>query len=186
MADPKASAAKPAGPFPAPQSQGRQTTRTTSSETRGEVVPARDFVDIAITQLYHSDPQRRIAVVRRGIPAASVGQLFTRMGVSNEYLIKSLHLSLTSIKRKEREGRLLSSEESERLLCVETLIGMAQTMVEQSGDPSGFDAPRWVSSCLAQPLPALAGATPASYRDTFEGQKLVAEILSMSQSGAYA
>jgi uncharacterized protein (DUF2384 family) len=80
----------------------------------------------------------------------------------------------------------VSKDESERLLGVETLIGIAQTMVEQSGDPAGFDAARWVSTCLTNPLPALAGATPASYMDTFEGQKLVAELLSMSQSGAYA
>lgn len=80
----------------------------------------------------------------------------------------------------------MSSDESERVPGVETLIGMVQIMVEQSGDPEGLDAPRWVSAWLAQPLPALAGATPASYMDTFEGQRLVAEILSMSQSGAYA
>ena len=66
------------------------------------------------------------------------------------------------------------------------LIGMVQTMVEQSGEPAGFNAARWVSDWLTSPLPALAGATPASYMDTFEGQKLVAELLSMSQSGAYA
>ena len=59
-------------------------------------------------------------------------------------------------------------------------------MVEESGDPKGFDAARWVSEWLTSPLPALAGATPASYMDTFEGQKLVAELLAMSQSGAYA
>jgi hypothetical protein len=69
---------------------------------------------------------------------------------------------------------------------IETLIGMVQTMVEQSGDPTDFDAARWVGGWLVKPLPALAGATPASYMGTFEGQKLVAELLSMSQSGAYA
>jgi hypothetical protein len=58
-------------------------------------------------------------------------------------------------------------------------------MVEESGDPAGFDAAHWVADWLAKPLPALGGATPASYMDTFEGQKLVAELLSMSQSGAY-
>ncbi|MYM95718.1 MbcA/ParS/Xre antitoxin family protein [Duganella vulcania] len=55
-----------------------------------------------------------------------------------------------------------------------------------SGDPTGFDAEHWLAGWLAKPLPALGGATPASYLDTFEGQKLVAELLSMMQSGAYA
>lgn len=80
----------------------------------------------------------------------------------------------------------MSCDESERVLGVETLIGMVQSMVEQSGDPIGFDAARWLANWLSEPLPALTGATPASYMDTFEGQKLVAELLSMSQSGAYA
>lgn len=77
----------------------------------------------------------------------------------------------------------MSSDESERVLGVGSLIGMAQAMVAQSGNPDGFDAPRWVSAWLAQALPALGGVTPASYMDNFEGQKLVAELLAMSQRG---
>lgn len=69
---------------------------------------------------------------------------------------------------------------------IASLIGKVQAMAEESGDPTGFDAARWVADWLAKPLPALGGATPASYMDTFEGQKLVTELLSMSQSGAYA
>ena len=79
-----------------------------------------------------------------------------------------------------------AKDESHRLPGVETLIGMVQSMVEQSGDPVRFDAALWLADWLATPLPALAGATPASYMDTVEGQKLVAGLLSMSQSGAYA
>jgi uncharacterized protein (DUF2384 family) len=59
-------------------------------------------------------------------------------------------------------------------------------MVEQSGNPAGFDAARWLSNWLSKPLPALGSETPASYMDTFEGQRLVADLLSMGQSGAYA
>jgi len=90
------------------------------------------------------------------------------------------------IPRKEREANTLSRDESERVPGVATLIDMVQTMIEQSGEPTGFDSARWVSAWLTKPLPALAGETPASYMDTFEGQKLVAKLLAMSQSGAYA
>lgn len=138
------------------------------------------------TQIYRVDPQVRIGVIRRGIPASSVSSLSSRMGMSKESLLASLGLSRATISRKEKDATVLSRDESERVLGVETLIGMVQTMVEQSGDPAGFDAARWVSDWLSKPLPALAGATPASYMDTFEGQKLVAELLSFSQSGAYA
>ena len=138
------------------------------------------------TQLYLAAPQARIAVIRQGIPASMVSNLSSRMGMSKEILLSSLGLSRATISRKEKDATVLSKDESERVLGVETLIGMVQTMVEQSGDPIGFDAALWVSQWLTKPLPALAGETPASYLDTFEGQKLVAELLSMTQRGAYA
>jgi putative toxin-antitoxin system antitoxin component (TIGR02293 family) len=147
---------------------------------------ARQTIFVDGTQIYRFDPQARIAVIRQGIPASMVSNLSSRMGMSKENLLSSLGLSRATISRKEKDATLLSKDESERVLGVEMLIGMVQTMVEESGDPAGFDAARWVSDWLTKPLPALAGATPASYMDTFEGQKLVAELLSMSQSGAYA
>lgn len=138
------------------------------------------------TNLYRVDPQTRIAAIRKGIPASIVGELSSTMGMSKELLLGSLGLSRATISRKERDETALSKDESERVLGVASLIGKVQTMVEESGDPTGFDAAHWVADWLAKPLPALGGATPASYMDTFEGQKLVAELLSMSQSGAYA
>ena len=136
--------------------------------------------------LYGVDTDARIALIRRGIPASTISRLSARMGMSKEFLLSSLGLSRATISRKEKDASLLSKDESERVLGVETLIGMVQAIVKQSGDPAGFDAARWVSDWLSKPLPALAGATPASYMDTFEGQKLVVQLLSMTQSGAYA
>jgi putative toxin-antitoxin system antitoxin component (TIGR02293 family) len=138
------------------------------------------------TNLYRVDPQTRIAAIRKGIPASIVGELSSTMGMSKELLLGSLGLSRATISRKERDETALSKDESERVLGVASLIGKVQTMVEESGDPSSFDAAQWLADWLARPLPALGGATPASYMDTFEGQKLVAGLLSMSQSGAYA
>ena len=138
------------------------------------------------TVLHGGDPQQRIALIRQGIPASTVSRLAARMGMSKEWLLASLGLSRATISRKEKDASLLSKDESERVLGVETLIGMVQAMVERSGDPVGFDAARWTADWLSKPLPALAGATPASYMDTFEGQKMLRELLAMSESGAYA
>lgn len=135
---------------------------------------------------HRMDSQAKIEMIRDRVPAGRVGQLAARMNTSKEFLIMSLGLSRATISRKERNQAKLSRDESERVLGVEHLIGMVQTMVEQSGNPEGFDAPRWLSGWLANPLPALGGKTPASYMDTFEGQRLVADLLAMSQSGAYA
>lgn len=138
------------------------------------------------TTLYRVDPQARIAAIRKGIPASMVGEISSTMNMSKELLLGSLGLSRATISRKERDETALSRDESERVLGVALLIAQVQAMVEESGDPAGFNAAHWLADWLAQPLPALGGATPASYMDTFEGQRLVAELLSMNQSGAYA
>lgn len=138
------------------------------------------------TAPHGGDPHERIALIRQGIPAAAISRLSARMGMSKELLLSSLGLSRATISRKEKDAGLLSKDESERVLGIETLIGSVQAMVERSGDPAGFDAARWLSGWLSKPLPALAGATPASYMDTFEGQKMVGALLAMSESGAYA
>ena len=137
-------------------------------------------------QLHSLDPQQRIAAIRTGIPASTVSSLAARMSMDKEQLLFSLGLSRTTICRKERDGALLWKNESERVLGIVSLIGLVQTMVEQSGEPAGFDAALWLTVWLTRPLPAFGGATPASYLDTFVGQRVVAETLAMSQSGAYA
>lgn len=86
------------------------------------------------TQFYRFDPQARIALIRQGIPASMISSLSSRMGMSKESLLSSLGLSRATISRKEKNASLLSRDESERVLGVETLIGMVQSMVEQSGD----------------------------------------------------
>lgn len=142
--------------------------------------------DSSAIYLLRLDPQARINLIRQGIPAATVGHLSARMGLSKETLLASLGLPRATISRKEKDAATLSKDESERVLGFETLIDQVQTMVDESGDPSGFDAARWLAGWITKPLPALGGATPASYMDTFEGQRLVASVLAMAQSGAYA
>jgi putative toxin-antitoxin system antitoxin component (TIGR02293 family) len=142
--------------------------------------------DSSAIYLLRLDPQARINLIRQGIPAATIGHLSIRMGLSKEALLASLGLPRATISRKEKEAAMLSKDESERVLGFETLIDQVQTMVDESGDPSGFDAARWLAGWITKPLPALGGATPASYMDTFEGQRLVANVLAITQSGAYA
>ena len=187
MSNAKAAAKFPAGHRAETSKHARAVTRTVVIGTEHAASPEQAGPHVAeAIPLYLSDPQARIAVIRHGIPASMISSLSGRMGMSKETLLSSLGLSRATIGRKEKDAALLSKDESERVLGVDTLIGMVQAMVEQSGNPAGFNAARWVSEWLTKPLPALAGETPASYMDTFEGQKLVAELLAMSQSGAYA
>lgn len=136
--------------------------------------------------VYVATPQDRIAIIKRGIPAARVGEISARMGIPKELLIESLGMSRATINRKAQANGLLSLAESERLLGVEYLIGQVATMVKESGDPSGFDAATWFGQWVQMPLPAVGNAKPATYMDTMEGQKLISDLLAMIQSGAYA
>ena len=72
------------------------------------------------------------------------------------------------------------------MLGLAKLVGQLEAMVEESGDPEGFDALGWLSDWLREPLPALGGNRPIGFLDTMEGQAVVSQALAQMQSGAYA
>jgi len=151
------------------------TAKTSGGQTKVSSYPPQEL-----------DPQTRIDLIRQGIPAFRFAQLSARLGISKQSLCEILQLSPTSIYRKLRCDATLSKNETERVLGIEELVGIIQTMAGESGEDEMFEAGRWLGNWMSKPLPALGGATPASYFDTFEGQKLVGQLLRMSQSGAYA
>jgi putative toxin-antitoxin system antitoxin component (TIGR02293 family) len=142
--------------------------------------------NIEFHKIYMFDAQERIDAIKRGVPAETIGQLSEKMNIPKAWLIGTLGLSRATLSRKERERKALSTDESERVLGVQALIGQVEQMVSESGDPVDFDAAKWVSGWLNSPVPALGGKKPASYMDTIEGQKLISNLLAMTQSGAYA
>lgn len=95
-------------------------------------------------------------------------------------------MARATVQRKTSRRKLLSADESSRVLGISRLIGQVRALVEQSGDASGFDAARWVAGWLDQPLPALSGIAPAQLMDTAEGQAIVAQVVARMQSGVYA
>ena len=66
------------------------------------------------------------------------------------------------------------------------LVGQVQAMVNESGDPTAFNAAEWVARWLEDPLAALGGQRPAELIDTAEGQAIVSNLLARIQSGAFA
>ena len=66
------------------------------------------------------------------------------------------------------------------------LVDQVQAMVERGGDSEGFDATKWLTTWLDQPLPALGGVRPVKYLDTSAGQAIVSHMLAMMESGVYA
>ena len=92
-------------------------------------------------------------------------------------------MAITSCRVKGKDH--LKSAEGERVLCVTRLVAQVQNIVDESGNPTGFDAAAWMSRWLSQPLSALGGARPLDLLDTTEGQALVSNTLAQIQSSAY-
>jgi putative toxin-antitoxin system antitoxin component (TIGR02293 family) len=136
--------------------------------------------------VFASTADVRVKMIKSGVAAIEVGEIARKMKEPKERLYKLLRLSRATVDRKVRANERLSTDDSERVLGMSLLIGQVEAMVAESGDPSGFDAARWLARWLDQPLPALNDEHPADYMDTIEGQKLVSNLLAVMQSGAYA
>ena len=136
--------------------------------------------------LFEADPLSRVAAIKKGIRPEFVDEIASEMRISKERLLPALGLSVATVNRKKSDAKPLSREESERVLGVARLVGQVEAMVEQSGDPAGFNAAQWVARWLEEPLPALGGRRPADLIDTSEGLAIVSNLLARAQGGTYA
>lgn len=160
----------------------RKTAKHVTRKTR----PASFAGRLQPSAVYRASGIERVELIRAGVPAVLLAQMGLEMDISKERLYETLRLPRSSVDRKIRNNDALSPEQSERVIGLERLIGQVQVMVEQSGNPKGFNSSKWVGEWLERPLPALGGETPADYMDTMEGQEMVSRLLAQSQSGAYA
>jgi putative toxin-antitoxin system antitoxin component (TIGR02293 family) len=136
--------------------------------------------------LYRASPLERISLIKRGVPASEVKNLFVDLHIGQGLGFKALNLSTATVNKKAKRGDVLSSEESERVIGLAKLVGQLEAMIQESGDLTGFDARAWMAGWLTEPLAAFGGARPADLIDTMEGQGLVSSALAKLQSGAYS
>jgi putative toxin-antitoxin system antitoxin component (TIGR02293 family) len=137
-------------------------------------------------RLWRAPPVERIQAIKAGVPAREVKRFVAELHLDQNVMFSALNLKTATVNRKAAKNQVLSSDESERVLGLAKLVGQLEAMVEESGDPEGFDAPGWLSGWLRQPLPALGGNRPIELLDTMEGQAVVSQALAQMQSGAYA
>ncbi len=136
--------------------------------------------------LYRAAPLERVRRVKAGVSAIEAKQILGDLAISSGRLYQILRIPVSTLNRKAKESEALSIDEGERVLGLARLVGQVQAMVEDSGDPAGFDARAWTAVWLNEPLPAFGGLRPADLMDTMEGQGLVSDALARMQSGAYA
>lgn len=137
-------------------------------------------------QAFKADRLSVINTVKTGVSPIVLFDMADRMHRPRNSVMSTLGVAPATVKRKAADSTPLSSDDSSRVFGMARLIGQVESMVNESGDPKGFDAPGWVADWLDQPLPALGNRTPGEFMDTAEGQSLVSDLLAQSQSGAFA
>jgi putative toxin-antitoxin system antitoxin component (TIGR02293 family) len=140
-------------------------------------------------ELYQSTPVHRIDLIRNGVSAADFKTFVGSLDIQQEKVFTMLDIATATVNRKASRNESLSREDSEKVVGMAKLIGQVEAMLEESGDPElmrGFDAARWLTHWMEEPIPALGGASPAAYMDTIEGQEMISRLLATMQTGAYA
>lgn len=160
-----------------------QDGSTDAAPTRA---PKRQPVKLSYLGVYWASPFERIEMIKGGIPATEVKRVFADLAIGQGAAFKALGLSPATVNKKAKQDQILSRGESERVIGIVKLVGQLEAMIQESGNPEGFDAAAWMAQWLKEPLPAFGGVRPIDLIDTMEGQALVSTVLTQMQSGAYA
>ncbi len=135
---------------------------------------------------FHADAVDRIALIKAGILASDAKIVIGYVSENQGEALRALDIAPATLNRKIKGRERLAAAESERVLGVAKLLGQVQAMVEEAGEPDGFDAGLWLQRWLGEALPALGNRRPRDLLDTIEGQSLVSATLARIGSGAYA
>ena len=157
------------------------------SAARGGASAAGGRLPTALSYLavYRASPLERIAMIKRGVPAADAKHVIADLAIAQGAALKALNLPQATVNKKAKQRQNLSPDESERVIGLARLVGQLQAIVQESGNARAFDAAAWMSRWLNEPLPALGGVRPIDLMDTMEGQGVVSNALAKMQSGAY-
>jgi len=136
--------------------------------------------------VFRASPLERIDMIKHGLSAVEAKRIIADLAIGQGAALKALNISTATVNKKARQEHTLSPAESERVIGIARLVGQLEAMIEESGNPEGFDAVAWMSGWLQEPLSSLGGARPIDLMDTMEGQALVSTALAQMQSGAYA
>jgi putative toxin-antitoxin system antitoxin component (TIGR02293 family) len=138
------------------------------------------------SRLYRLEPLETVALVKKGVPARFLVRLIRDMASPKNYVVLTIGIAPSTATRKMEADGTLNLDESERVLGLGKLIGQVQSIVEESGEPAGFDAAKWVAEWIKTPQRALGGKRPDELLDTSDGRQLVSDLIGRQQSGAYS
>jgi len=130
------------------------------------------------------DELQFLKIIQSGIPASDVKSLADSMDIPIPTLCDWLGFSAPVIRKLLREEKTLPVSEGERYLGLARLVGMADKIVADSGNPEGFNAAKWTGRWLNSTVPALQ-TKPCAFLNSIRGQAILEKLLLSIQSGAY-
>ena len=136
--------------------------------------------------IFRASDLERHEIITSGVPAGYVAVISKRTGIPQDRFFRFLGFPKSTIEKKIKANAILGTDQSEKIVGFERIVGQVKAMVAESGNPDGFDAERWVGEWMEKPQRALGGRKPAELMNTIQGQQIVSQILGMAQSGAYA
>lgn len=131
-------------------------------------------------------PIDRAGVIKSGVPASVATKISKDMGFPRDRVVRLIGVPPATANRKLAQNADFSSDEGERIVGLTKLIGQVETIVRESGDPTGFEPAKWFSRWIETPVPALGGRKPEEFLDTSDGREAVSTLLAQMQSGAYS
>lgn len=159
---------------------------TRTKKTTQGMVMERQPEPMSYLKVFRATPLERIVMIKHGIRAVEAKRIIHNLAIGQGTTLKALNISQATVNKKAKQDQTLAPDESERVIGFAKLLGQVEAIIQESGNPEGFDAIGWISRWLKEPVPALGGARPIDLMDTMEGQALVATTLAQMESGAYA
>lgn len=130
------------------------------------------YPEVQEAAVAYQPPPRRIALIREGIPPASLSHFIEHTGLQRSELALALGVSERSLLRYPSQ-EVLPSSVSERLLRLHDIYQMGVVL----GSPP--DVTAWLRAKNS----ALGGDTPLAILDTFAGMQLVEQVLGRLEWG---
>lgn len=117
-----------------------------------------------------------VAAVNRGFSIGNVERLVKRYEIPESYLIAVMHISPSTFRRRKLAGRL-NADESDRLVRIAGLYGMAEDILGNAQSAAGW---------MREPNRGLGGKTPTAYAVTEVGAREVEDLLGRLAHGITA
>lgn len=109
-----------------------------------------------------------IAIIRTGLPSTTIQMAAAALNVNRQVLCSALNVSISTVNRRLKAGKLLDAVASERVVRLLQIALLARDLFE-----SEELAAHWLSS----PNDALGGASPFTLCDTELGARQVRRTL---------